>query len=109
MNACQYNFFVAVLNQALCLVQNVLRPSALDTASNVRNDAVGTVHVTSIFNLQECLGVACKMAYFKIVNGIFRVSKNKFITPPPSPSCEAHHVPHLLLDTGGLSDNPMTN
>src|SRR3989338_6590076 len=28
---------------------------------------------------------------------------------PCVPPCEAHHVPHLLLDTGGLSDNPMTN
>src|SRR3989339_1788313 len=78
MNACQYNFLVAVLNQALCLFKDILRSSALDYTPNVRNDAVGTVHVTSILNLQECLSVTGKMAYLKIINGIFSSFENRF-------------------------------
>src|SRR3989304_2729921 len=72
MNACQYNFFIAVLDQALCLFKDILRSSALDTTPNVGNYAVRTIHVTSIFNLQECLCVTGKMAYFKIVNRFMR-------------------------------------
>src|SRR3990172_5218398 len=72
MNACQYNFFIAVLDQALCFFKDILWSSALDTTPNVGNDAVRTIHVTSILNLQECLCVTGKMAYLETVNRFLR-------------------------------------
>src|SRR3990167_3117974 len=72
MNACQYNFLIAVLDETFRLFKNIIRPSALDTAPNVRDDAIGTVHVTSILNLQKGLRVSGKMAYLKIINRFLR-------------------------------------
>src|SRR3990167_3288270 len=80
MNACQYNFLVAVLDETFRLFKDVLWSSTLDTAPNVRDDAVGTVHIASILNLQECLCVTGKMAYLEVVNGVFGSFENIFST-----------------------------
>src|SRR3989339_669746 len=80
MNTCQYNFLIAVLDQAFCFFQNSLQSSALDASPDVRDNAVGTVHIASILNLEECLCVSGKMAYLEIINGIFSSFENRFST-----------------------------
>ena len=62
MNTGKNNLLITIFGKTSCLRHNVGEPSASDSPSCIRNNAIRTELIASVLNLHKSTGVTCRMA-----------------------------------------------
>ena len=75
MDTCQYDLPVTVLRHAGDLPDDIFRPTAADSASGIRDNAVRAELIASVLNFNIGPGVLCRLfqSHFFIFRGMVNI------------------------------------